>query len=531
MSKKRLINSSISIICILASFIIPRIGIWKFFMFPLIYSDGLHYFNVVYQLNIGNIPSFDFIGAGYPLFIYLTRLLYDSANSIIIFQQLLSLASVSFLVYTFRNKQAYFIAASLFACVYLMSDYVVKYEIAVFPDSIISNLLLLSSALFYQTLTSHKKRNVILLGLVAVFLISIRSSSVFMIVIILLSTLYLMYQKKYLKAKILATSFIGGLLILSSYNFFFSEGNKFNFLTYERLEKKAYRDFMKIDNSSQEKSYIKKIYKSLPDTSDIWKYYFSWNANEITTSTINTRGGIYASMINTDTITICNNGDGGYTQCLQVYNQWKNNISSKKLVEIINNNPKYDDLFVRKKLRSLYAFHGNIWLNYDQGYYSMVPAAYKTSQKNINYFTRKQAQSEKEDAFLQYAWKEHYKHTDTVGFEKRYASLINYVPFKIYDVYNEYIAKKLIRTPFTLILTLCALCVYLVLFIRKKYTATHIFLLYTGIILLGSSLTFTLFSNPLPRYSFNTEFCYYLLSIFFLTDCIRFLYNTYIAKK
>jgi hypothetical protein len=518
----------IAVLCIACSFIIPRIGIWKFFMFPLITFDSLHYFNISQQISQGILPSFHFIGAGYPVIIFLLRTIFNSANSIILFQQFFTLFSVVYFIYAVRKYPKYYIASIVFGCIYLMSDSVIKYEIAVFPDSIISNLLLILVALFFQSINSYKIRNIIFMALISVLLISIRSSSVFMIVVILLVAFYFWIKKESKKANLLILTFVGGLLLLSTYNFFFSEGNKFSFLTYQRLETRNTKDLLKVNLSETEKSFILKVYETLPDSTDIWKRYFSWDANEITLGILHTRTDIRASVINVDTFKICNEGDVGYTQCLQVHNQWRNDIQTSNLVEVINGDPYYES-YLRKKVRRLYAYFGNIWLNFDQAYYSMIPTAYQRSQTNINFLTQEAAQTKEEEDLLRYAWCEHYQQIDDIGFEKRYAALTDNVPFKIYDIYNENISKKLIRTPFILILTFIAFVSYIIWFFRRKVDTKIVFLIFAGILLIGSAFTFTFFGNPLPRYSFDTEFIYFLISIFYLTDIIVFLFKKYIV--
>ena len=506
-------------------FAIGRWGIWNYFPFAVVYTDSCEYYELAYNIHNHQIPSFHFIGGGYPLILSLTKAIYDSPFSIILFQQLLSLFSVLLLLFSFRKNSYLFMACVIFGVIYLISDTTIKWEIAVFTDSLFSNLFLIAVSLFYLSYIKKQIIYPILLSFVLFYGIFTRSSAIFVIPLVLIAAGYFWGIKKTKTALSLSLSFMILCILLASYNRFFSLDNQFSILTYGRS---AYSEGA-FNNSTVKKTVEKRkekmpiltkqendfaeeiLKKSLPQNNDIWVMYFSWDFSRYTIAVINTRYGLYTEMRN-DSLFYCRKGNMNDLACYPIV--WDKTVSQDSLNYLITNF-KMDDKIL--KIKSFLAYHFNLRLNYDQAYYGMVPNAYKTTVDKSNQFIHSFSQFEKGGMLLKYLLGRDASFNDDIGFEKRWTGMASDPIFRMYDIFNEKVNKIIFRNSVWLFLP--AISLFLILFkifYNRQLFPEDAVILFIGLIVMGSSLVFTFFGNALPRYSFTTEFCYYLIPLLYL---------------
>jgi hypothetical protein len=328
-------------------------------------------------------------------------------------------------------------------------------------------------------------------------------------------------------------------MALSAYNYFYSVGNKFNILTYGRftyVEGPFNNSTVRTQNKINIKSKIKlndkehvfvreKLKRELPQTSDIWIRSFSWDLSKYSKAIINTRYGIFPQIKN-DTLFYCCRGNMNDVKCFPLKREA--NLSNDSLQKLIAN---FSENKTTLKIKSFLAFFTNISLNYDQAYYGMVPNSYKCTIEKSNGFTVNLAQTEKGQKLIDYVLGKDAIKKEVLGFGRRYKRLTEDPIFKGYDLYNEFISKRLFRNniwvytffiSFVLICFKCWKC--------RLNDALQVTLLYFGLVLIGSSFIFTFFGNSLPRYSFATEFVLYFNVIFLISEQIPSLL-TWLNKK
>jgi hypothetical protein len=102
---------------------------------------------------------------------------------------------------------------------------------------------------------------------------------------------------------------------------------------------------------------------------------------------------------------------------------------------------------------------------------------------------------------------------DEPGFRERYKRLKEDAIFKVYDLFNEQISKRFFRTVFWVFALLFSFISIFFKCLKGNATSPiQITLLYFGLLQIASSLIFTFFGLPMPRYSFATEFIFYLIT-------------------
>jgi hypothetical protein len=515
------------------SFFISRWGIWKLFMFPLIFSDGFEYLEIAEQINRGIKPSFDIIGGGYPLIIWVTRIISNSGYGIIVFQQLFSLFTILFLFFTFYRVKNLFLPVLLFSVLYLSFDNVLKWEIAIFPDSIISNGLLMLIPLSFRLLNSNNNVYPITISFVSFYLIFIRSSSIFLLVYVLLLIVLLMKRKNFTKTVILSSSLFVLISLLSSYNWIYSIGNRFTPLTYGRIKNHNYSD--SAQNISQKSDSEKlatlanSILLNLPHNSYLWKYHFSWTPKEITEGVINCRFGTKIIYKNSKLFFYSKGNKADSTGILIPLNSAK--LSPEKVYEKLKNYP-FDINNFSNKIRFFYAFQHNIYYDaYGKTYYGFIKNAYSTSVLRNNEFVNFM-DSTKGNRVLKYGLGNLINNRSD-DFNQRILKLYESKLFKLYDFAQNNLEDKLLRNYFWVYLSLFSVIFSFVRSsINKQINCVDLIVLGSFFIHLGSSLIFSfVVPNPLPRYTFNTEFFFYLTGVIAIFEIIGFSILSFFALR
>jgi hypothetical protein len=501
------------------SFFLSRFGIWCDFMVPLIFSDGIEYLIVAQDIMELKPPSFHFIGGGYPVILVFCKIISNSGYSIILFQQFLSLFSISLLFYFTRNIKGLFIPMLLFSVLYISFDNTLKWEISVFPDSILSNLLILLVGLTYKVFQSKRHIFPIAISIIVFYAIFIRSSSIFLFVFLFILCAILFLTKEYKKMWLSLLPSLVLFLILGFYNFTFSYGHKFSILTYGRTEQNEDKELYiekeknKLNYTHKEKAEL--ILRKIPKNEMFWKYKFSWNPHQISEGNIHCRYENEIKELN-GYLFLCSKGNFSDTSAI-ILNKYTKNESEKKILL------EYDcnaiDLIGR--IRLLYAFQHNYYYNaYGKTYYGVIENAHKTSILKNNIFINSMDSITNRNTLIFALGRLYNK--ENIEFSEKNKNLTKSFIFRLYDLYQNNIEDNLFRNSIWLYFAIVSVIYSCVQIGKRKTVSDSDILILTSFILhIGSSLIFTfIVPNPLPRYSFNTEFFIYFSSLIFLGSII-----------
>lgn len=492
------------------AFIIGRWGVWQYFPNPLVYTDSVKYLEVAERIASGSVPSFHNIGAGYPIFIWIIKSIGGHLFSVVIVQQLLSLLAAMLLFWVFRKNTATAIASLIVGILHLLSDNVIKYEIWIFPDSLITSLNLIWCGLAFHAVTKNSTSSSIFAGIVGAFSIIIRSSSVFFIPLTIILSAWFVLKKNQKPAIWGMVAIIIPLAVISFYNSQWSTGNRFSFLTYDRFDQ--YSISSKPENSNkpltdEELAFVENLIKQLPDSSELKKYYFTWNLNELTKSVLNCRMGRKAETTKNATL-LCCSGDMFSLKCDSLYGN-RNTIKDGQLLNqyLETHKSKY------KVLKYFAAYHANLNMTYGQTYYSTIHHAYETTVSQTNQHIYSVLPKKRISEVKTYIYGDNLNETTKEEFAYLFQKLVSNPVFKAYDLMNNRLLKPMYRSwLWPLIALLTSLVILGKLSLSKLKNSESFGLLLTSVLCFGASLVFAVFTNPLPRYSFETEFCYTLIS-------------------
>lgn len=525
-------------ITLIFAFAVGRWGLWCYFPFPMLGADGFEYLELSMEIQHGILPSFHFISAGYPLFIAFCQMFGDGLLPVMIGQQLLTLVVVLWLLFVFRSDIYFLTAAFLFGVIYVLSDTVIRWESSIFPDSLIANSLLVSAILTYLSVTSSRLVYPLVLGFTVFFSVIIRSSSIFMLPLVGVLAALLLLRKDYWKGLVAVMAVVVPLLAMSLYNSAFSLEHQFNFLSYGRMSKTHYYRNGIIKNriaeplsivdtgvplSKVEVQFVDSILRLLPDTSHLYQYFFSWDPSSYTHSLLHCRHPKFAQVVSDSTFQVCHyeqaNVPGGRRPvCYTLSSK-----DSNEAVQAVGLLSRFDfGNHHYAKLRKFIAYHANISHNHGRIYYGQLKYNYSTSGSREDALVSEYLSDSTLSQFMAYVFEGTGENSDSLGFDTRYAALKKSIPFKIYDLLGDRLLQRYIRHDLWVLFSLAALFFALISLIHNFYRADiAVFLMALSAIAMGSSLVFTLFGLPLPRYSSSTEFVYYLLPLMALAHALR----------
>jgi hypothetical protein len=373
----------------------------------------------------------------------------------------------------------------------------------------------------------------VLLGIIAGISILTRSSSIFLIPIILIISSFLIFTEHRWQTIVTTLTLISILLIQCIYNFNFSEGNRFNFLTYGRLDKQDVidKEYTPKSLTKTEMELANNLFLTLPNNSDLYTYLFSYDPKALGRTFDSCRSGVRATVLEDGKIQVCNYGLIHNSNCYELQIPINSVYNTEKLTEILNLYlEKKKDSWIHK-LKFYPTYHVNYTLDYTLGqtYYSVIELAYATSVSKNNLDILGSVHDGNPDLIFKHAMGSLYDYKDSIGYENRYKALVSDPIFRIYDIYNERIAKPIWRNYFWLWSSFIALLYFLIIMFldHNRNMSLILTMVSAGLVLLGSSFVFTIFGNPLPRYSFTTEWVYSLLTFFALADIVSRIFSLF----
>lgn len=134
---------------LMAVFMLSRLPF--FWYYPSVHTsqDTPGYLEVVTSIREGHWPHFIYRTPGYPLFFWFVTLFTNRWMAVVCAQNLLSYASSLFLVYSVRcYRPSLALPAALAMCGFLGSSQVVLYDVALLSESLYTTTIIVSVALF-----------------------------------------------------------------------------------------------------------------------------------------------------------------------------------------------------------------------------------------------------------------------------------------------------------------------------------------------------------------------------------------------
>lgn len=135
---------------LLAVFVLSRLPFFWYYPSAQSAQDTTWYLDIVKEMRAGHWPHFTYRPPGYPFFFWFVTLFTDRWIAVIYAQNLLSFASSLFLVYSVRRyRPSLALPATLAMCGFLGSSQVVLYDVALLSDSMYSSCIICAVALLF----------------------------------------------------------------------------------------------------------------------------------------------------------------------------------------------------------------------------------------------------------------------------------------------------------------------------------------------------------------------------------------------
>jgi len=168
---------------------------------PTIGPDTFDYYFVVQELMNGTFSGFGILPPGLILFYYFLEFFITKTIHIIIIQNIITLFSCFFLIYTiYRFYKNIAILATAAISIYIMESYSLLYDFALLTESLYRNSLIIISGMLIIILNSTKKKYWLLFSLFLIFPPLIRSNGLYIYFFLFFITFFLItnkYPKKY----------------------------------------------------------------------------------------------------------------------------------------------------------------------------------------------------------------------------------------------------------------------------------------------------------------------------------------------
>jgi hypothetical protein len=206
---------------LLLVFLITRLQF--FFSYPIvaINPDSTTYVSLVDAVNHGQWPQFIIRTPGYPFLIWLVTSIVDRWLAVILVQSVLALLSSVTLVYAvFRLRRALALPATLAMIGFFGSSHVLIFETSLITESLYTSCLVFFAATFLLAFGQNRPGFFALASFLMAFTILVRPSGMFYLVIYVLVLAYLLRER--FGARIIASfalPFPAILLAFCAYNY------------------------------------------------------------------------------------------------------------------------------------------------------------------------------------------------------------------------------------------------------------------------------------------------------------------------
>lgn len=491
---------SISFGIVIVSFLITRLPYLIYYPVVSIHPDTVGYFEIVSQMDKGQMPSLYLRPPGYPLFMKLVFLISNKLFSLVIAQAAMSLLSSLVFVYAvFKAYRRLAISAALALAAFISSHVYLEAEISILSESIYVSVLVLAFGFLIMALRLRKSLYFILFSAAAAYSIYIRPAGMFFIPIVVVIVIYAVvnhYKRRHALA--IAVPFGCLLVTLASYNLLtfhtFSLSNYGELTTLVGMS-----TFLEEDGSYSKElnEAIRKIRaRSTPVDRDILET--SWSPEKFDRAMFNAYNA---------------GGDGGI---IGPISEAAGNPPQKRLLsvcrglylDIARKNPYK---FFRKTFIIFLAYHQNTSKEHE--FYSTVNTLYN------DMYVQKNTLCNTHDDSVKAICKEYSNPQPLAYFsvqDSGCGGIVNYIPtfiqqihYKIFSKLHKFLFRSLFWPILNLIIFIMS-AFYLVRF-RLRYTGAFILFIMSSSALL-SALIVGLSTFPNVRYTYTTEFIYYAVA-------------------
>jgi hypothetical protein len=181
---------------LLAVFMLSRLPFFWYYPSAQSAQDSTWYLDIVKEMKAGHWPHFTYRPPGYPLFFWCVTLFTDRWIAVVYAQNLLSFASSLFLVYSIRRyRRSLALPATLAMCGFLGSSQVVLYDVALLSDSLYTSCIICTVGLLFLAFRRFDPVALALASAAMGSCILVRPSGEFFIVIYVVVLAFLGWQR------------------------------------------------------------------------------------------------------------------------------------------------------------------------------------------------------------------------------------------------------------------------------------------------------------------------------------------------
>jgi hypothetical protein len=206
---------------LLAVFIISRLPYFWFYPSVRMAQDTNGYLDLVKEVQDGHLPHFIFRTPGYPLFFWLITLFTWRWIAVVYVQNLLSLASSLVLVHAVsRLRRSLAVPATLAMCGFLGSSQVVLYDVALLSECLYTNCVILTVAFLLHAFRDASRANLGTASALMAFAILVRPAGVYFGVTYALVLAFLAWNRLPARSVVaFLVPFPAILLVFCAYNY------------------------------------------------------------------------------------------------------------------------------------------------------------------------------------------------------------------------------------------------------------------------------------------------------------------------
>ena len=206
---------------LLAVFTASRLPFFWYYPSVQAAQDTPGYLEVVAAIRAGHWPHFTFRTPGYPLFFWLVTLFTSRWMAVVCVQNLLSYFSSLFLVHSVRRfRPSLALPATLAMCGFLGSSQVVLYDVAMLSDSLYTSCIISTVALLFLSFRKFGAPALALASAAMALCVLVRPAGEYFVVIYALILAHMAWQRRPVRSlAAFLIPFPSLLLGLSAYNF------------------------------------------------------------------------------------------------------------------------------------------------------------------------------------------------------------------------------------------------------------------------------------------------------------------------
>lgn len=524
--RKIFLSDAFSYGCILLYaliFVLARYPFYRYFPVPLaVVADGADYYRVYNEMLRGT-AHFDIITPGYPFFIYIVHEFFSEKGiALYLGHSVITLLASLFFLFTIKRYYRQCLPpAALALILYLCQDSALRFETATFPQA-----LMVATGFFFFAFTIrvlHRPNHVsmFLLSVSAVYMITLKSSQMFMLPLVgLLLAYFFILNKKNVALWICAyTAF--PLLVYAGYNYMTFK--QFTVISPGILDAEAQKQRI---FSKQEQDFFYKIGAHLPAWHPITWIHHSNDLDSLQSAYLTCRWGTYLEKdssssalllrvlfemdqtVNIDSLLAANTAFSPEER--NWYAQNKDSITDFPI-----------NFYPRSGSRKLKIYVLNYLLNIKRNaplfYYSEIKWRYENFYITRAWAKRYDLTNPKVSEDIARVLREMYDPPlrNMKQFEAEYAQMKDDFFFKLYDIANSGFIRPFARSVLWLYLYIFITLAAAIAFLLNFRNGNLAFLLVLSLFHLGSCLLYSIWGDPISRYSYATEMVPYLLLAFF----------------